>query len=115
MDLIYFICILKHIICSTEVVRTEALCTEYTYTSFFQNFCFVLRIVCFVSLCVLFLCKCVLYCCHQVATQLQLTNISFFRTIILTVILYGCGTWSLTLKVFENREERGKKEVEKTT
>jgi len=45
----------------------------------------------------------------------------FFRTIILTIVLYGCETWSLTmweerrLRVFENREERGKKEVEKTT
>jgi hypothetical protein len=42
----------------------------------FQNFCVVLCIVCFVSFCVLFVCKCVLYYCHQVATQLQLTNIS---------------------------------------
>jgi hypothetical protein len=39
------------------------------------NFCVVLYIVCFVSFCVLFVCICVLYYCHQVATQLQLTNI----------------------------------------
>ena len=32
---------------------------------------------CFVSLCALFVCKCVLYYCHRVATQLQLTNISY--------------------------------------
>jgi len=30
-----------------------------------------------VSFCVLFVCKCVLYYCHRVATQLQLTNISY--------------------------------------
>jgi len=43
----------------------------------FQNFCVVLCIVCFVSFCVLCVCKCVLYYCHRVATQLQLTNISY--------------------------------------
>jgi hypothetical protein len=42
-----------------------------------KNFCVVLCIVCFVSFCVLFVCKCVLYYCHRVATQLQLTNISY--------------------------------------
>jgi len=31
----------------------------------------------FVSFCVLSVCKCVLYYCHRVATQLQLTNISY--------------------------------------
>jgi hypothetical protein len=38
----------------------------------------------FVSFCVLFVCKCVLYYCHRVATQLQLTNISYhisYRTV----------------------------------
>jgi len=36
-------------------------------------------------------------------------NIKIFRTIILPVVLYGCGTWSLTLReerrlrLFENR------------
>ena len=43
----------------------------------FPNFCVVLYTVCFVSFCVLFVCKCVLYYCHRVATQLQLTNISY--------------------------------------
>jgi hypothetical protein len=41
---------------------------------------FVLFCVLFVSIvsfCVLFVCKCVLYYCHRVATQLQLTNISY--------------------------------------
>jgi len=40
-------------------------------------FCVVLFIVCFVSFPVLFVCICVLYDCHRVATQLQLTNISY--------------------------------------
>jgi len=39
--------------------------------------CVVLCIVCFVSFCVLFVCKYVLYYCHRVATQLQLTNMSY--------------------------------------
>jgi hypothetical protein len=34
-------------------------------------------LICFVSFCVLFMCKCVLYYCHRVATQMQLTNISY--------------------------------------
>ena len=41
------------------------------------NFCVVVYIVCFVSFHVLFVCICVLYYCHWVATQLQLTNISY--------------------------------------
>jgi hypothetical protein len=32
------------------------------------------------SFCVLFVCKCVLYNCHRVATQLKLTDISYFYT-----------------------------------
>jgi len=51
--------------------------------------------------------------CHetsvfQVATQ-KLKKLKIYRTIILTVVLYGCETWSLTfmeecrLRVFENR------------
>ena len=40
-------------------------------------------------------------------------NIKIYRTIILPVVLYGCETWSLTLReeqrlrVFENRVLRG--------
>jgi hypothetical protein len=41
------------------------------------------------------------------------TRIEIYRTIILPVVLYGCETWSLTLReehrlrVFENRALRG--------
>ena len=52
-------------------------CKEVGRPALFQNFCVVLCIVCFVLFCVFFVCKCVLYYCHQVATQLQLTNISY--------------------------------------
>ena len=30
-------------------------------------------------------------------------KIKIYRTIILPVVLYGCETWSLTLREFENR------------
>jgi hypothetical protein len=42
------------------------LCTFCSVCSFFT-----------VLFCVLFVCKCVLYCCDRVATQLQLTNVSY--------------------------------------
>jgi len=42
----------------------------------------------FVSFCVLFVCKCVLYYCHRVATQLQLTNISYIF-MVCTFITHG--------------------------
>jgi hypothetical protein len=41
------------------------------------------------------------------------TNIRVYRTVVLLVVLYGCETWSLTLReeqrlrVFENRVLRG--------
>jgi hypothetical protein len=39
----------------------------------------------FVLFCVLFVCKCVLYCRQRVATQLQLTNMSSYRSAIRAV------------------------------
>jgi hypothetical protein len=30
-------------------------------------------------------------------------KVKIYKTIILPVVLYGCETWSLTLRVFENR------------
>ena len=52
----------------------------YSHNLTLPNFCVVLCIVYFVSFCVLFVCICVLYYCHQMATQLQLTNISYHIT-----------------------------------
>jgi hypothetical protein len=46
---------------------------------------------------------CLLVCCQKNV------EIRIYKTIILPVVLYGCGTWSLTLReehrlrVFENR------------
>jgi len=75
-------------------------------------------------------------CYHSVQNLLSSSllsknlKIKIYRTIILPVVLYGCETWSLTLReerrlrVFENSvlgeniwayEERGNKGVEKTT
>jgi hypothetical protein len=54
----------------------------------FYKFCVVLCIVCFVSFCVLFVCQCVLYKCHRVATQLQLTNISYHIISYIIYIIY---------------------------
>jgi hypothetical protein len=49
--------------------------------------------------------------CHPVSYQKNL-KIKIYKTVILPVLLYGCETWSLTLReehrlrVFENRELR---------
>jgi hypothetical protein len=51
--------------------------TDGARPALFLNFCVVPCIVSSVSFSVLFLCKCVLNYCHRVATQLQLTNISY--------------------------------------
>ena len=54
-------------------------------------------------------------CCHSVQNLLSFSllsknlKIKIYRTIMLPVVLYGCETWSLTLReecrlrVFENR------------
>jgi hypothetical protein len=69
---------------------------------------------------------------ESLPSSLLLKNVKFklYRTIILPVVLYGCETWSVTLReehrlrVFENRvlrkicgpkKGRGNRGVEKTT
>jgi hypothetical protein len=52
-------------------------CLKFLCCSMYCLFCVVLCIVC-VCVCVC-VCKCVLYYCHRVATQLQLTNISYLK------------------------------------
>jgi hypothetical protein len=108
MDLIYFVCILKYkmLLCyvaprccelkfyvqSTRTFLSSKFfcCTTYClFCVVIYIFCVVLCIVCFVSFYILFVRECVLCYCHRVSAQLQLTNISFFRTIILTVVLCG--------------------------
>jgi hypothetical protein len=51
------------------------------------------------------------FCAESFVFQFAVTNvkIKIYRNILLSVVLYGCDTWSLTLrddrrvKVFENR------------
>jgi hypothetical protein len=81
------------------MVLTGTICS-YTFNDgarppLFLNFCVVLRIVCFLSLCVLFVCKCVLNYNHRVATQLQLTNISY-HTILAAAAALGHGVGGQT-------------------
>jgi hypothetical protein len=53
--------------------------------------------------------------CHVIGHRLlsKNTNIKIYRSIILPVVLYGCETWSVTLReehrlrVFESRVLRG--------
>jgi hypothetical protein len=55
-------------------------CLFYVFLCCSMYFCVVVCIVCFVLFSVLFVCICVLYYYHRVATQLQLTNISYHKT-----------------------------------
>ena len=51
--------------------------------------------------------------CHRIYNLSTNSKIKIYRTIILPVVLYGCETWSLTLReeiklrVFENMVLRG--------
>ena len=67
------ICLILQLLCLTELLPPFISQTLRDGTPQVQIciFCFI------VLFCVLFVCKCVLYYCHRVATQLQLTNISY--------------------------------------
>jgi hypothetical protein len=83
---IYFLCCSMYFLCCSmyfcvvPCIFRAVLCIFCVVLCIFVLlciFCVVLCIVCFVSFSVLFVCICVLYYCHRVATQLQLTNISY--------------------------------------
>ena len=61
----------------------------YSYVYVFFLLC-VFCVFCFIVLfCVLFVCKCVLHYCHRVATQLQLSNISYHICVLYFVRVRG--------------------------
>jgi hypothetical protein len=43
----------------------------------------------------------------RLLSTLRNVKIKIYRTITLSVVMYGCETWSLRLRVFENRVLRG--------
>jgi len=67
-----YFCVVLCIFCFVLFYVLFVLCC-----SMYCLFCVVLCIVCFVTFSVLFVCICVLNYCQKVATQLQLTNISY--------------------------------------
>jgi hypothetical protein len=78
---------------------------KFLCCSMYCLFCVVLCIVCFVSFCVLFVCKCVLYCCHRVATQFQLTNISY-HIISYHIISYHIISYHIISYKWENQTRK---------
>jgi hypothetical protein len=65
---------------------------------------YVLFVLC--RFCVLFVCKCVLYNCHRVATQLQLTNISYTQRQARKLILSPSPTAKTRLLSFNRTQSR---------
>jgi len=66
------------VLCNFCVVLRKYLCCSMYFLCCSMYFlCCSMYFFCFVSFFVLFVCICVLYYCHRVATQLQLTNISY--------------------------------------
>jgi hypothetical protein len=57
--------------------KSQSLKLDGARTALLQNIFVLFYVLFFLSFCILFVCKCVLYYCHRVATQLQLTNISY--------------------------------------
>jgi hypothetical protein len=98
----------------THHIPDMFVCTQHTYVTciiicktlkdgtrpaLFQNFCVVLCIVGFVSSCVLLVYKCVMYYCHRVASQLQLTNISYHITSYIISYITFASNFKLTTKL----------------
>jgi len=92
----YFLCCSMYFCVVLCIFCVVCIFVFYVFLCSSMYFCVVLCIVCFVSFSVLFVCKCVLYYRHRVATQLQLTDMSYhisyhiisYRIISLTDLLY---------------------------
>jgi hypothetical protein len=84
--LCYVYVILSLCLCILIIVRYVPFCI----------FCFT------VLFCVLFVCKCILCCCHRVATQLQITNISYHIISFLPIF-----EWETTKQTFAQPDVTG--------